>query len=119
MALCLSLLSWYLHESFFYKYTLFILYYSERGDWSPLDSETTLYGKHEKLFIYVKHHFVCLFAICKYSFAQFLNKLCFLLLNFKSFLYIWGNSPLSVIFCKCILLSAACLFNPVTVSFTK
>lgn len=58
MALCLSLLSWYLHESFFYKYTLFILYYSERGDWSPLDSETTLYGKHEKLFIYVKHHFV-------------------------------------------------------------
>ena len=54
----------------------------------------------------VKHHFICLFAICKYSFAQFLNKLCFLLLNFKDSMYFWITSLSHVPsenICFCIL----------------
>ena len=61
----------------------------------------------------VEHLFICylpsIYLLC-WDFSPdpflFCNWVIFLLLNFKSFLYIWGNSPLSVIFCKCILLSA-------------
>lgn len=76
MAWCLSLLSWYLHESFFYKYTLFILYYSERGEWSPLDSETTLYGKHGKTFYICKTSF----CICDKSKCNILGDILIIII---------------------------------------
>ena len=50
----------------------------------------------------VEHRFICLFAICVYSLMKcqslcltFLFLLAFLLLRFKSSLYMLDNSPLS------------------------
>lgn len=53
------------------------------------------------------HTLTCLFVfygeVSVQVFGLFLNHMVFLLLHFKSSLYILGNSPLSVVFCKYFL----------------